>query len=91
LPRLPVLSAKEVIKALDQLGFKVIRQYCSHIHLLTIDRNLLVTVPESCGARQGHADLDKGWVALGLGMGHPIPPIDGRTKDISAEPISIVE
>jgi predicted RNA binding protein YcfA (HicA-like mRNA interferase family) len=53
LPRLPVLSANEVIKALDQFGFKVIRQTGSHIHLWNIDRNLLVTVPN-------HSELAKG-------------------------------
>jgi predicted RNA binding protein YcfA (HicA-like mRNA interferase family) len=53
LPRLPVLSAKEVIKSLDQFGFKVIRQTGSHIHLWNEDRNLLVTVPN-------HTELAKG-------------------------------
>ena len=53
MPRLPVLSANEVIKALDQFGFKVIRQTGSHIHLWNIDRNLLVTVPN-------HSELAKG-------------------------------
>jgi predicted RNase H-like HicB family nuclease len=44
---------------------------------------------ESC--RQDLIEVIEGWVALGLRMGHPIPPIDGRTIDISAEPIAIVE
>ena len=44
---------------------------------------------EDC--RQDLIEVIEGWVALGLRMGHPIPPIDGRTIDISAEPIAIVE
>ena len=44
---------------------------------------------ESC--RQDLIEVIEGWVALGLRMGHPIPTIDGRTIDISAEPIAIVE
>jgi predicted RNase H-like HicB family nuclease len=44
---------------------------------------------EDC--RQDLIEVIEGWVALGLRMGHSIPPIDGRTIDISAEPIAIVE
>ena len=44
---------------------------------------------ESC--RQDLIEVIEGWVALGLRMGHPIPTIDGRTIDISAERIAIVE
>ena len=44
---------------------------------------------EDC--RQDLIEVIEGWVALGLRMGHSIPPIDGRTIDVSAEPISIVE
>ena len=51
--RLPVLSAKDVIKTLDKLGFKVLRQTGSHIHLWNEERNLLVTVPN-------HPELAKG-------------------------------
>jgi predicted RNA binding protein YcfA (HicA-like mRNA interferase family) len=45
LPRLPVVSAKEAIKALEHFGFKVYRQTGSHIHLYNEKRNLVVTVP----------------------------------------------
>jgi len=45
LPRLPAISAKAAIKALDQFGFKVYRQTGSHIHLWNEERNLVVTVP----------------------------------------------
>ncbi|MDW7728166.1 MAG: type II toxin-antitoxin system HicA family toxin [Candidatus Methanoperedens sp.] len=51
--RLPVLSAKQVIKVLDKFGFKIHRQTGSHIHLWNEDKRLLVTVPE-------HKELAKG-------------------------------
>jgi predicted RNA binding protein YcfA (HicA-like mRNA interferase family) len=53
LPRLPAISAKKVIKALETLGFKVYRQTGSHIHLWNEERNLVVTVPN-------HPELAKG-------------------------------
>lgn len=53
MPRLPVVSAKEAIKALEHLGFKVYRQTGSHIHLWNEERNLVVTVPN-------HPELAKG-------------------------------
>jgi len=53
LPRLPVVSAKEAIKALEHFGFKVYRQTGSHIHLYNEKRNLVVTVPN-------HPELAKG-------------------------------
>ena len=33
----------------------------------------------------------EGWVALGLRLGHPIPPIDGIDINVSVEPVPIVE
>ena len=51
--KLPVLSAKQVIKVLDKFCFKVHRQTGSHIHLWNEDKRLLVTVPE-------HKELAKG-------------------------------
>lgn len=53
MPRLPVISAKEAIKALEHFGFKVYRQTGSHIHLWNEERNLVVTVPN-------HSELAKG-------------------------------
>jgi predicted RNA binding protein YcfA (HicA-like mRNA interferase family) len=53
LPRHPVISAKEAIKELEHLGFRVYRQTGSHIHLLNEERNLVVTV-------QNHPELAKG-------------------------------
>jgi predicted RNA binding protein YcfA (HicA-like mRNA interferase family) len=53
LPRLPVISAKEAIKALEHFGFRVYRQTGSHIHLWNEERNLVVTVPN-------HPELAKG-------------------------------
>lgn len=53
MPKLPAISAKAAIKALDQFGFKVYRQTGSHIHLWNKERNLIVTVPN-------HPELTKG-------------------------------
>ncbi len=33
----------------------------------------------------------EGWVALGLRLGHAIPPIDGHAITVSAEPVPVVE
>ena len=51
--KLPVVSAKEAIKALEHLDFQVYRQTGSHIHLWNEERNLVVTVPN-------HSELAKG-------------------------------
>ena len=53
MPKLPVLSAKEVIKVLRKFGFQLYRQTGSHIHLWNDERKLLVTVPN-------HPELAKG-------------------------------
>ena len=53
MPKLPVLSAKDVIKVLRKFGFRVYRQTGSHIHLWNEERKLLVTVPN-------HKELAKG-------------------------------
>ena len=53
MPKLPVLSAKQVIKALERIGFKIVRQSGSHIHLWNDRRRILVTVPN-------HKELAKG-------------------------------
>lgn len=45
MPKLPVLSAKAVIKVLGKFGFFVYRQTGSHVHLWNEERKLLVTVP----------------------------------------------
>ncbi|MEA2045503.1 MAG: type II toxin-antitoxin system HicA family toxin [Euryarchaeota archaeon] len=51
--KLPVLSAKGVIKVLREFGFQVHRQTGSHIHLWNEERRLLVTV-------LNHHELAKG-------------------------------
>ncbi len=33
----------------------------------------------------------EGWIVLGLRMGQAIPPIGGRTIDVSVEPVSVVQ
>jgi len=52
-PRLPVVSARRVIRALLRWGFAVIRQSGSHIHLWHDERRVLVTVPN-------HPELARG-------------------------------
>ncbi|MBI2077477.1 MAG: type II toxin-antitoxin system HicA family toxin [Euryarchaeota archaeon] len=51
--RLPVLSAREVLKGLARLGFVVVRQSGSHVHLWHEAKRVLVTVPN-------HPELAKG-------------------------------
>ncbi|MEA1956734.1 MAG: type II toxin-antitoxin system HicA family toxin [Euryarchaeota archaeon] len=53
MPKLPILSAKDIIKVLREFGFQVHRQTGSHIHLWNEERKLLVTVPN-------HRELAKG-------------------------------
>ena len=53
MPKLPVLSADKVVKALKRAGFKIVRQSGSHIHLWNEDSRILVTVPN-------HSELAKG-------------------------------
>ena len=53
MPRLPVLSADKIIKALKRAGFRVVRQSGSHIHLWNDNNKILVTVPN-------HSELAKG-------------------------------
>ena len=43
---------------------------------------------EEC--RQDLIEVIEGWIALRLRMGDTIPPIDGVTIDVSAEPIAVV-
>lgn len=49
MPKLPILTGKEVIKALQRIGFCVRNQVGSHVQLIRIDEKgnkRLVTVPE---------------------------------------------
>ena len=46
--RLPVLSAREVIRILEQMGFKIVRQRGSHVRLKH-DDDRVVTVPVHSG------------------------------------------
>ena len=52
--RLPVLSAKEVVRTLEQIGFQVVRQRGSHIRLRHEDGRV-VTVPV-----HGGQDISRG-------------------------------
>ena len=51
--KLPVISGKECIKALEQLGFIIVRQRGSHIVLVRENSKTTVIVPN-------HKELDRG-------------------------------
>jgi len=53
--KLPILSAKEIIKALEKDGFRVIRQKGSHISLYkkSDDKIHLVVVPDKKEVKSG--------------------------------------
>jgi predicted RNA binding protein YcfA (HicA-like mRNA interferase family) len=53
--KLPILSAKEIIKALEKDGFEVIRQKGSHISLYkqSDDKTYLVVVPAKREVKRG--------------------------------------
>lgn len=53
--KLPVLSGKEIIKALGKVGFAVVNQKGSHIKLKKTDgdKNLIVTVPNHNEVKRG--------------------------------------
>jgi len=48
MPRLPILSGRKVIRALEQIGFEVVRQKGSHVRLKHEDGRV-VTVPVHVG------------------------------------------
>ena len=53
--KLPILSAKEIIKALEKDGFRVIRQKGSHVSLYkkSEDKVYLVIVPDKKEVKRG--------------------------------------
>ena len=50
--RLPILSGREIIKALNKLGYEEVRQRSSHIRLSCSGRRL-VTVPDYKAVSRG--------------------------------------
>jgi predicted RNA binding protein YcfA (HicA-like mRNA interferase family) len=56
--RLPALTAKELIRALEKAGFQVIRQRGSHVRLRHPDGRV-VTVPVHAGQTIGRELLKK--------------------------------
>ena len=48
MPKLPILSGRKVIRALEQIGFEVVRQKGSHVRLKHEDGRV-VTVPVHAG------------------------------------------
>lgn len=55
MPNIPQVSGKEVIKALEKIGFAVVRQKGSHIRLVRIKNGIkqLVTIPNHKVIRKG--------------------------------------
>jgi predicted RNA binding protein YcfA (HicA-like mRNA interferase family) len=47
--RLPALTAREVMRALEKAGFRLIRVTGSHHHFAHSERRMLVTVPAHGG------------------------------------------
>ena len=56
--RLPVLSAREVIRILEQMGFEIVRQRGSHVRLKHEDGRV-VTVPVHSGQQISRGLLRK--------------------------------
>lgn len=58
MPKLPILTGREIIKALEKAGFQKRNQTGSHVHLIGIDKEnkkRLVTVPD-----HGNTEIPKG-------------------------------
>jgi predicted RNA binding protein YcfA (HicA-like mRNA interferase family) len=58
MPKLPTVTADEVIKALEKTGFQVVRQKGSHVRLRN-QNNLVATVPVHKGKTLGKGLLRK--------------------------------
>ena len=58
MPRLPVLSGDELVRALQRAGFQVVRQRGSHVRMKHPDRQV-VTVPVHPGRDIGQGLLRK--------------------------------
>ncbi|WP_019509371.1 type II toxin-antitoxin system HicA family toxin [Pleurocapsa sp. PCC 7319] len=58
MPKLPVVTASEVIKALEEIGFQVVRQKGSHVRMKHKDSRV-VTVPIHKGKTIGKGLLRK--------------------------------
>ena len=58
MPKLPAVTANEVIKALEKIGFQVVRQKGSHVRMKHED-NRVVTVPVHKGKTIGKGLLRK--------------------------------
>ena len=52
---IPQISGKELIKVLEKIGFKVVRQKGSHVRLVRVEKGIkqLVTVPDHKVLRKG--------------------------------------
>ena len=58
MPKLPVVTAKEIIKALEKIGFQAVRQKGSHVRMKHEDSRIM-TVPVHKGKTIGKGLLRK--------------------------------
>ena len=58
MPKIPVVAAREIIKALEKIGFQAIRQKGSHVRMKHKD-NRVVTIPIHKGKTIGKGLLRK--------------------------------
>ena len=58
MPKLPVVTAKEIIKALEKIGFQAVRQKGSHVRMKHEDSRIM-TVPVHKGKTIGKGSLRK--------------------------------
>lgn len=58
MPKLPIVSGNEIIKALEKIGFQVVRQKGSHVRMKHED-NRIVTIPVHSNKSVGKGLLRK--------------------------------
>ncbi len=58
MPKLPIVAAKQVISALEKIGFEILRQRGSHVRLKHTDGRV-VTIPVHSGQNLGKGLLRK--------------------------------
>ncbi|MGK7954279.1 MAG: type II toxin-antitoxin system HicA family toxin [Crocosphaera sp.] len=58
MPKLPIVTAKQVISALEKIGFEILRQRGSHVRLKHTDGRV-VTIPVHSGQNLGKGLLRK--------------------------------
>jgi predicted RNA binding protein YcfA (HicA-like mRNA interferase family) len=65
-PKIPVITAKELIRALKRAGFSEDRQKGSHVTLINSETNKTITIPVHTGVDIGKGLLKKIITQAGL-------------------------